>query len=200
MLAWDSRRDLELALHTLRSHFRFIPAHSSPNPTLYNTIPRPLSSSFLGLPYRIRNMNPKKELLRGLWVQSLNPVPVQKPRRDGFCSDRARSKGSSNDLMARVRGPTLFPGSRLSKAWGVLSLLLASIAGCYPAFSARQEPLSWVRQRAGQGLHTSASNHTGELSRQEKMLLSRISIAGERGDWMQVQREFGTYAGQAVPT
>ena len=28
----------------------------------------PLSSSFLGLPYRILNTNHKKELLRGLWV------------------------------------------------------------------------------------------------------------------------------------
>ena len=28
---------------------------------------RPLRSSFLGLPYRIRNINHKKELLRGLW-------------------------------------------------------------------------------------------------------------------------------------
>ena len=32
---------------------------------------RPLSSSFLGLPYRILNMNHKKELLRGLWVEKL---------------------------------------------------------------------------------------------------------------------------------
>ena len=29
---------------------------------------RPQSRSFLGLPYRVLNMNPKKELLRGLWV------------------------------------------------------------------------------------------------------------------------------------
>ena len=29
---------------------------------------RPLSSSFLGLPYRIQNKSHKKELLRGLWV------------------------------------------------------------------------------------------------------------------------------------
>ena len=29
---------------------------------------RPHSSSFLGLPYRVLNMNPKKELLWGLWV------------------------------------------------------------------------------------------------------------------------------------
>ena len=29
---------------------------------------RPLSSSCLGLPYRVRNINHKKELLRGLWI------------------------------------------------------------------------------------------------------------------------------------
>ena len=29
---------------------------------------RPLSGSFLGLPYRILNISHKKELLRGLWV------------------------------------------------------------------------------------------------------------------------------------
>ena len=29
---------------------------------------RPLSSSFLGLPYRIPNISHKQELLRGLWV------------------------------------------------------------------------------------------------------------------------------------
>ena len=29
---------------------------------------RPLSSSFLGLPYRVLNINHKKELLRSLWV------------------------------------------------------------------------------------------------------------------------------------
>ena len=29
---------------------------------------RPLSNSFWGLPDRIRNINHKKELLRGLWV------------------------------------------------------------------------------------------------------------------------------------
>ena len=32
---------------------------------------RPQSSSFLGLPYRILNMNPQKELLWGLWVMPL---------------------------------------------------------------------------------------------------------------------------------
>ena len=32
---------------------------------------RPLSSSFLGLPYRILNISHKKELLRGLWAEAL---------------------------------------------------------------------------------------------------------------------------------
>ena len=35
---------------------------------------RPQSSSFLGLPYRIPNMNPKKELLGGLWVVCTSSV------------------------------------------------------------------------------------------------------------------------------
>ena len=30
---------------------------------------RPLAGSFSGLPYRILNINHKKELLRGLWVE-----------------------------------------------------------------------------------------------------------------------------------
>ena len=32
---------------------------------------RPLSSSFLGLPYRILNISHKEELLRGLWAVSM---------------------------------------------------------------------------------------------------------------------------------
>ena len=34
---------------------------------------RPHSSSFLGVPYRILNMNPQKELLWGLWVRDSFP-------------------------------------------------------------------------------------------------------------------------------
>ena len=36
---------------------------------------RPLSSSFLGLPYKILNINHKKELLTGLWVDLWEPAP-----------------------------------------------------------------------------------------------------------------------------
>ena len=42
----------------------------------YNTTHRPHSSSFLGLPYRILNMKPKKELLWGLWVSTGGTVLI----------------------------------------------------------------------------------------------------------------------------
>ena len=41
--------------------------------TLQTLTHSPLSSSFLGLSYRILNINHKEELLRGLWV---NPKPL----------------------------------------------------------------------------------------------------------------------------
>ena len=41
---------------------------TNPKMQLIKSAHRPQSSSFLGLPYSIRNMNPKKELLWGLWV------------------------------------------------------------------------------------------------------------------------------------
>ena len=40
---------------------------------------RPLSSSFLGLPHRVLNMNHKKELLRGLWVMVVQPMGPPPP-------------------------------------------------------------------------------------------------------------------------
>ena len=55
------------ALRTLRLGFRDL--NGSRRALLYNDYThRLLGSSFLGLPYRILNMNPKKELLRSLWV------------------------------------------------------------------------------------------------------------------------------------
>ena len=46
--------------------------HSHACPQAVNCTHRPLSSSFLGLPYTVLNINHEKELLRGLWV---NPKP-----------------------------------------------------------------------------------------------------------------------------
>ena len=37
---------------------------------------RPQSSSFLGVPYRILNMNPQKELLWGPWVTMIPRVMI----------------------------------------------------------------------------------------------------------------------------
>ena len=44
---------------------------------------RPLSSSFLGLPYRLLNINHKKEILRGLWAECTTNSRVL-----GFGGDR----------------------------------------------------------------------------------------------------------------
>ena len=54
----------------------------SPRPSDLNLKPhthRPLSSSFWGLPYRILNINHKKELLRGLWVDLTMMLKVGRP-------------------------------------------------------------------------------------------------------------------------
>ena len=45
---------------------------------------RPQSSSFLGLPYRIRNMNPQKELLWGLWVITVQFTVLVGKLEDGL--------------------------------------------------------------------------------------------------------------------
>ena len=44
------------------------------------SIHRPLSSSFLALSYRILNINHKKELLRGLWVEGFYRALLMGPR------------------------------------------------------------------------------------------------------------------------
>ena len=44
-------------------------AAAAPAYPSYVSAHRPLSSSFLGLPYRILNINHKKEPLRGRWVK-----------------------------------------------------------------------------------------------------------------------------------
>ena len=48
---------------------RFRGAETKRHPVRLPATHRPHSGSFLGLPYRILNMNPKKELLWGLWVK-----------------------------------------------------------------------------------------------------------------------------------
>ena len=75
---------------------------------------RPLSSSFLGLPYRILNMNHKKELLRGPWVTWF----VVQHMRDiwfdavGRCLFYPTRTGPRNDF--RFRAKDLGLGFRVS--------------------------------------------------------------------------------------
>ena len=52
----------------------------------------PLSSSLLGLPYRILHINHKKELLRGLWVTT---TPDPKPRRNAGTKPKEEQKPST---------------------------------------------------------------------------------------------------------
>ena len=54
---------------------------------------RPLSSSFLGLPYRILNISHKKELLRGRWV---NPKPLNPQTLNPKWSSALGSESSSS--------------------------------------------------------------------------------------------------------
>ena len=59
---------------------------------------RPLSSSFFGVIIGILYGNPKKELLRGLWVGAKYPSPKQREalqNRSSSCGSRKKSSGSS---------------------------------------------------------------------------------------------------------
>ena len=53
----------------VRFRFHDMSVKGSMSLCLYLKAPRPLSSSFLGLPYRVLNINHKKELPRGLSVE-----------------------------------------------------------------------------------------------------------------------------------
>ena len=72
---------------------------------------RPLSSSFLGLPYRILNRNHKKELLRGPWVgrQSRPGIATFRLRELALACVRLEGLDSERKLFAEVRDS----GSRL---------------------------------------------------------------------------------------
>ena len=93
---------------------------------------RPLSSSFLGLPYRILNINHKQELLRGLWGSpnsktSLNPKPTirsLKPRIPP-CLPRP-SETSANSPKSETVGLRLIPTNGISYTTTVFLQILTS--------------------------------------------------------------------------
>ena len=61
---------------------------------------RPLSSSFWGLPYRILNINHKKELLWGLWVDT-----IISPKPDPKCKGPYTSQASRTSNSQEPREP-----------------------------------------------------------------------------------------------
>ena len=58
----------------------YVSSRARPKRSVSRCTHRPQSCSFLGLPYRILNMNPKKELLWGLWVLIRSTIRVTKRR------------------------------------------------------------------------------------------------------------------------
>ena len=58
---------------------------------------RPRSSSFLGLPYRMQNINHKKEPLRGLWLVSPKTGRTRRSFRMNYCM-KARVSAHSETL------------------------------------------------------------------------------------------------------
>ena len=62
---------------------------------------RPLSSSFLGLPDRILNLNHNKELLRGLWVEfRICGSPAQRQQSDDRLRALREEEPTDRDLQA----------------------------------------------------------------------------------------------------
>ena len=67
---------------------------------------RPLSSSFLGLPYRILNINHKKELLRGLWVSSQTTSAIWGVHDSWIRRGFRERQGFTKDLWSALRSTT----------------------------------------------------------------------------------------------
>ena len=88
------------------------------------------------------------------------------------------------------------PGQWLLRPGVVLLVSAASLT-----FAAwKQEPLSSVRERTGRGLslHTRARDNSS-LSDEGRILLSKFTASGERGDWRKIQRLLADYQGRETP-
>ena len=91
-------------------------------------------------------------------------------------------------------------GSTLG-AYLLLLLLIFFFRWDHRSFALRkpQEPLSSVRARSGQGLHTRAVDRGwSTFSKEGKILLSEIVAAGDRGDWQLVKHLYSNYDGQEI--
>ena len=96
----------------------------------------------------------------------------------------ALALGSTPRWLARERLIFRFAFAVLLITWSPLSFSVP-----------RQTPLSIVREKAGLAFHTRARRPGTILSRAGQILLSEISDAGERGDWLKVKQLYGIYTG-----
>eukprot|EP00439_Symbiodinium_sp_Y106_P014448 s2801_g2.t1 len=93
--------------------------------------------------------------------------------------------------MARRRTSTCH-GSALAAL-----VLLVSLA---PDFALRkQAPLSQNRARVGLGLHTKVNDQSLQMTASGKRLVSQITEAGRRGNWVDIRRLFADYVGRELP-
>ena len=97
----------------------------------------------------------------------------------------------------------LVPRSDLASRACVVLLVVAYLTSEAPSNYAkgRQAPLRQVREKEGLAVSIKAQrlNQQSYLSPDGKKLLSRITEAGERGDWQQVQKMFARYGGDEIP-
>ena len=87
----------------------------------------------------------------------------------------------------------------ISLLW-VCSLLILLVAYCSPSCFGigKQEPLSLIRERGGQSMQTKAVRNI-TLTKDNQVLLSRITATGKKRNWQQVQKLFSTYSGDDIP-
>ena len=120
----------------------------------------------------------------------------------GFCTSMGRASERSCCSLMRRAADTL--GNMRRDTHGMhpipsfiqMSAALLLLHGLAPSFALyKQAPLSRNRDRVGLGFHTKASNHSKPLSVEGRTLLSKITAAGQKGDWVDVKRMFALYSG-----
>ena len=89
---------------------------------------------------------------------------------------------------------------RTSICHGSTLAALALLVGLAPDFALqKQAPLSRNRARMGLGLHTKVDDPCFQMSASGKRLVSQITEAGRRGNWVDIRRLFAEYTGRELP-
>ena len=115
---------------------------------------RLLSSSFLGLPYRILNMNHKKELLRSLWVFDVLQIHSSRTVLRSVCARRLRENATRHGC------PTMqfMVGERLFKPVGGSMCKVEVFLG-HPHFLPKANPEVLKPPNLNTTTHNSTRHH-----------------------------------------